>query len=48
MILVEGVLRIIFKELDPMWLFGIWRRGRDHRQGMIDIIFTLYLLKCRI
>jgi hypothetical protein len=46
MVLLEGVLKIIFKELDPIWLDGMWRGDSESRRDMIDFIFMLYLLKC--
>jgi hypothetical protein len=48
MVLLEKVLRIIFEELDPIWLARIWRGDSESRQDMLDIIFMLYLLTCRI
>jgi hypothetical protein len=46
--LLEGVLRIIFDELDPIWLGRMWRGPSEFCWDMIDIIFMLYLLKCMI
>jgi len=48
MVLLEGVLRIIFEEFDHIWLARIWRVASESHRDMLDIIFMLYLLKCRI
>jgi len=49
MVLLESVLRIIFKELvNPIWLGQMWRGDSESRQDMLDIIFMLYFLRCRI
>jgi hypothetical protein len=48
MVLLEGVLRIIFEELYPIWLAQKWRVASESRRDMLDIIFMHYLLKCRI
>jgi hypothetical protein len=48
LVLLERRLRIIFEELDPIWLARMWHRPSDYRRDMIDIIFMLYLVKCRL
>jgi len=48
MVLLEGVFKIIFEELDPIWLAWMWRGPSEPRRDMTNIIFMLYLLKCRI
>lgn len=48
MVLLEGVLKIIFEELDSIWLARLWRGVGESRRDMLDIIFMHYLLKCRI
>jgi hypothetical protein len=47
-VLLEGVLRIIFEELDPIWLAWMWRGPSESHRDMIDNIFMLYLVKCRL
>jgi hypothetical protein len=42
MVLLEGVLRIIFEELDLIWLVWVWRGPTESRWDMIDIIVMLY------
>jgi hypothetical protein len=44
LVLLEGVLRIIFEELDPIWLTPIWRGPSESYRDLIDIICMLYLL----
>jgi len=46
--MLEGVLRIIFEELDHVWLAQMWRGPSESHNDIIDIIFMLYLLKCRL
>jgi hypothetical protein len=48
LVLLEKVLKIIFKLLDPIWLAQMWRGLSESHRDMIDIIFMLYLLKCRL
>jgi len=48
MVLLEGVFKIIFEELDRIWLTRIKRWPSESRWNMLDIIFMLYLFKCRI
>jgi hypothetical protein len=48
LVLLEGVLRIIFEELHPIWLAQMWRGPSESRRDMIDIIFILHLLECRL
>jgi hypothetical protein len=45
---LEGILRVIFEELDPVWLIRMWRAGGDSQHDMIDIVYMLYLLKARL
>jgi len=39
---------IIFEVLDSIWLAQMCSGPSESRGDMIDIIFMLYLLKCRI
>jgi hypothetical protein len=48
MVLLEGVFKIIFEELDRIWLARIRRGPSESHWDMLDISFMLYLLKCRI
>jgi hypothetical protein len=48
MVLLEGVLKIIFEELDPIWLVQMWRGDSESRRNMLNIIFMLYLDRYRI
>jgi hypothetical protein len=45
---VGGHTQMIFEELDPEWLIGMWRAGGESCRDMIDIIHMLYLLKTRL
>jgi len=47
LVLLEGMLGIMFEKLDPVWLARMWREDSESHRDMIDIIFILYLLKCR-
>jgi hypothetical protein len=44
MILLEGVLRIIFEQLDPIWLVLMWRGASESCRNMLDIIFMFIFL----
>jgi hypothetical protein len=48
MVQLEGILRVIFEELDPVWLSRMWRAGGDSRRDMIDIAYMLYVVKARL
>jgi hypothetical protein len=47
-IIVKDLIQVIFKDLDPMWLKSMWDANKATCQDMIEIIFILYLVKCRI
>jgi hypothetical protein len=44
---LEDIVNIIFEELDPVWLKGIWDGDDDTRHDMIKILHLIYLLKTR-
>jgi hypothetical protein len=48
LILLEGVLRIIFNELDPIWLMQMWHGPNESYRNMIDIVFMLYIVEWRL
>jgi hypothetical protein len=45
---LKGILLVIFEELDPEWLIGMWRAGGESHRDMIDIVHMFYLLKARL
>jgi hypothetical protein len=48
LLLLEGVVRITFEELDSIELAWMWRGPSESRRDMMYIIFMLYLLMCRL
>jgi hypothetical protein len=45
MVRLEGLIQVIFEELDPVWLKSMWDEDGDTRNSMIEIIHLLYLIK---
>jgi hypothetical protein len=47
-VVVRDLIKVIFEDLDPVWPKSMWDAGETIRQKMIEIIFILYLVKCRL
>jgi hypothetical protein len=47
-VLLKGIEKITFEELDPEWPKEMWDGDRDHTcHIMINIIYLIYLLRIR-
>jgi hypothetical protein len=46
-VIAQDLIRIIFEDMDPVWLMTMWEDGESARVDMIEILITLALLKLR-
>jgi hypothetical protein len=43
----QDLIRVIFEDMDPVWLRTMWEDGRSARVDMIKILISLVLLKLK-
>jgi hypothetical protein len=43
----QDLIRVIFEDIDPVWLRAMWEDGESARADMIEILISLALLKLR-
>jgi hypothetical protein len=43
----QDLIRVVSKDMDPVWLKSIWDDGETTQTNMIEIIISLALLKIR-
>jgi hypothetical protein len=46
-VIAQDLIRVIFEDIDPIWLRTMWENGRFARADMIKILISLALLKLR-
>jgi hypothetical protein len=46
-VLSQDLIRVIFKDMDPIWLHSMWEIGGSTRANMIEILISLALLKLK-
>jgi hypothetical protein len=46
-VLAQDLIRVIFEDMDPVWLHSMWEAGGSARADMIEILISLALLKLR-
>jgi hypothetical protein len=46
-VIAQDLIRVIFEDIDPVWLRSMWKDGRTIRDDMIEILISLALLKLR-
>jgi hypothetical protein len=46
-VIAQDLIRVIFEDLDPIWLRTMWEDGGTAREGMIEILISLALLKLK-
>jgi hypothetical protein len=44
-VIAQDLIRVIFKDMDPVWLRMMWRDGGSTRADMMEILISLVLLK---
>jgi hypothetical protein len=44
-VLVQDLIRVIFDDMDPIWLCSMWEAGGSARADIIEILISLALLK---
>jgi hypothetical protein len=43
----SGLIRVIFEDMDPVWLRTMWEDGVSAHADMIEILISLALLKLK-
>jgi hypothetical protein len=46
-VIAQDLIRIIFEDVDPIWLRTMWEDGGSARADMIKILISLALLKLK-
>jgi hypothetical protein len=46
-VIAQDLIRVIFEDMDPVWLRTMWEGGRSARADMIEILISLALLKLK-
>jgi hypothetical protein len=46
-VIAQDLIRVIFLDMDPIWLRTMWEDGGTTRADMIEILISLALLKLR-
>jgi hypothetical protein len=46
-VIVQDLIRVIFEDIDPIWLRTMWEDGGSARTDMIKILISLALLKLK-
>jgi hypothetical protein len=46
-VIAQDFIRIIFEDMDPVWLRTMWEDGGSACADMIEILISLALLKLR-
>jgi hypothetical protein len=46
-VIAQDLIRVIFEDMDPVWLRTMWEDGGSARADMIEILISLALLKLR-
>jgi hypothetical protein len=46
-VIAQNLIRVIFEDMDPVWLRTMWQNGRSALADMIKILILLALLKLR-
>jgi hypothetical protein len=44
-VLAQDLIRVIFEDMNPIWLRSMWETGGSTRADMIEILILLALLK---
>jgi hypothetical protein len=46
-VIAQDLIRVIFEDMDPVWLMTMWEDGRTAHAEMIESLISLALLKLR-
>ena len=46
-VIAQDLIRVIFEDIDPVWLRMMWEEGGSARADMIEILISLALLKLK-
>jgi hypothetical protein len=46
-VIAQDLIRVIFEDMDPVWLRTMWDDGGSVRTDMIEILISLALLKLK-
>jgi hypothetical protein len=46
-VIAQDLIRVIFEDMDPVWLKTMWEDGGTTRDDMIEILISLALLNGR-
>jgi hypothetical protein len=46
-VIAQDLIRVIFEDMDPVWLRTMWEDEGSTRANMIEILISLTLLKLR-
>jgi hypothetical protein len=46
-VIAQDLIRVIFEDMDPIWLRAMWEDGGSARADMIEILMSLVMLKLK-
>ena len=46
-VIAQDLIRVIFKDMDQVWIRTMWKEGGSARADMIEILISLTLLKLK-
>jgi hypothetical protein len=46
-VIAQDLIRVIFENMNPVWLRTMWEDGGSARTNMIEIVISLALLKLK-
>jgi hypothetical protein len=46
-VIAQDLIRVIFEDIDPVWLRTMWEDGGSARADMIEILISLAMLKLK-
>jgi hypothetical protein len=46
-VIIQDLIRVIFEDMDPVWLWNMWEEGGFARMDMIEILISLAPLKLK-
>jgi hypothetical protein len=46
-VIAQDLIRVIYEDMDPVWLKTMWEDGGTTQDDMIEILISLALLKLK-